>query len=137
VNWENLNEQPRLSPATLRTQSSTIPVEPGVYALYRHGVPQYVGKANSLKRRLNNDHLRTGVSMTGSALRRNVAMMLGIAPASDIKRGDYVPTAEDAEAVTEWIDGCEFAWWVCASDREACELEERLKRDDMPPLTRR
>jgi len=53
----------------------------------------YVGKAKSLSSRLGKAHPGRGVSMTNSALRRNVAEHLGIAAANDIKTGRPVTRA--------------------------------------------
>ncbi len=53
--------------------------------------------------------------MTGSALRRNVAELLGIATAREIKRRAYQPTLRDAAEVNEWLDACEIAWIACDS----------------------
>jgi len=113
-----------------------IPVEPGVYAFYRDGAAVYVGKATRLQSRLWNCHLRTGTSMTNSALRRNVAQFLEIATAADIKARRYKPTLEDAERVSKWIRECELAWVTCESEPAAKALEDSLKREWKPPLTK-
>ncbi len=75
--------------------------------------------------------------MTGSALRRNVAEHLGIASATAIKKREYRPTDEDARRVVEWIDGCDVAWIVCSSSKQANDLECAMKAELRPPLTRR
>lgn len=112
---------------------------PGVYALYRDGVPMYVGLAEnqSIRGRFWGSHRGRGVSTTGSALRRNVAEHLGIATARSIKKRDYRPTPNDARRVVEWLDGCEVAWIECATPRVAKDLEADMKVEYKPPLTQR
>jgi hypothetical protein len=75
--------------------------------------------------------------MTNSALRRNVAELFGIASANDIKEGRYRPTAEDAQRVSDWIRACEIAWIECDSEQAAIDLEDAMKLEWMPPLTKR
>jgi hypothetical protein len=75
--------------------------------------------------------------MTGSALRRNVAELLGIASARDIKQRLFEPTPEDAARVVAWIDECEITWIACADSVEASNLERALKAEWKPPLTKR
>lgn len=113
--------------------------QPGVYAFYRNGDPQYVGLAErqSLRGRIWGSHRGRGVSMTGSALRRNVAEHLGIADAGDIKKRLYKPFPAEAARVVAWIDACEIAWIACGSAQEARQLERALKFEWMPPLTKR
>ena len=48
-----------------------LPVDPGVYALYRDGDRKYVGKADSLRDRVWKNHSGRGQLMTTSAMRRN------------------------------------------------------------------
>jgi len=113
--------------------------EPGVYALYRHGKPMYVGLAEkqSLRDRVWGSHRSRGVSMTGSALRRNITEHLGIATAAAIKKRPYPPTWADAARVVAWIDACQVTWIPCASSQEAHSLERDMKAEWMPPLTKR
>ena len=115
---------------------ASIPTNPGVYALYRDAAAVYVGKATSLRERLWGCHLRTGKSMTNSAMRRNVAQFLDIASAPDIKARRYLPSDDDARRVSDWIQACELAWFVCPSAADALALEATLKREWKPPLTR-
>jgi hypothetical protein len=117
-----------------------IPAAPGVYALYRDGERQYVGEATrqTLRDRLWRNHRRTGTAMTNSALRRNVAeLQFRIATAADIKAGRYVPSADEARLVSDWIAACEVAWIECSTGEEAHALEAELKREHRPPLTKR
>jgi excinuclease UvrABC nuclease subunit len=114
-----------------------IPTSPGVYALYRDGERTYVGKAKALRDRIWGNHARTGTSMTNSAMRRNVAELLGIATASEIKKREHVVTDADAAAVTSWLGSCEIAWLVCKTAADAIELEAQLKAEFKPPLTKR
>ncbi len=136
--WAALDARPRLPMASLRADD--LPGDaPGVYALYRDGTPVYVGLAErqSLRGRFWGSHRGRGVSMTGSALRRNVAEHLGISTAREIRKGEHRPTPEDARRVVGWIDGCEVAWIACASPREANHLERDMKAEFKPPLTQR
>ena len=109
---------------------------PGVYALYREGRPVYVGKAKSLHGRVFKNHCGRGVSMTGSALRRNVAEHLGVATANDIKTRAYSPTSADAAAVNAWIAGCELRTIDCATEDDALKLEAKFKAEWKPRLTK-
>jgi hypothetical protein len=135
--WEAMSKRPRFSMSSLT--AAGLPEEPGVYAFYRQHVPVYVGLAEkqSLRGRVWGNHRGRGVSMTGSALRRNVAEHLGIASAADIKSGRYQPSPADAATVVEWIDECRLAWIECASPSEAKALESEMKAEWMPPLTKR
>lgn len=132
--WQEMNALDRR--AVPNVTRACIPLDPGVYALYRDGKAMYVGKAGDLQYRIWKCHLAKGVSMTNSALRRNVAELLGIASATEIKAGRYKPTLEDARRVSEWIRASEFAWVQCDSMRAAKDLEDALKREWKPPLTK-
>lgn len=112
-------------------------IKPGVYAFYRLGQPVYVGKAKKLSARLLKNHLRRSPSMTNSAFRRNVAEKVGIASAADIKARRYVTTKDDAATVSKWIAPCHVAWIECATEEAAIRLEAAMKREWMPPLTKR
>lgn len=136
--WSTMNARPRIPMASLRADD--LPDDaPGVYALYRDGEPTYVGLAEkqSLRGRFWGSHRGRGLSMTGSALRRNVAERLGIASARAIKKREYRPTPEDARRVVEWIDGCEVAWIACATPKDAKDLERDMKSEAKPSLTQR
>ncbi len=39
-------------------------------------------------------------------------------------------------AVRDWILGCEVAWVPCETASAACDLEDRMKKEWMPPLTK-
>jgi hypothetical protein len=71
---------------------------PGVYAFYRDGSAVYVGKATDLDDRVWCKHLNQKLTMGDSALRRNVAELLGIATPDEIKKRIYVLTAEEVAA---------------------------------------
>lgn len=114
-----------------------IPLDPGVYALYRSGETMYVGKANSLQDRVWKNHSGRGLGMGTSAMRRNVAEHLGIATAKDIKEGLYRVSPQDAKCVRTWLDGCEIAWRKCANEAAAETLETAMKKEYLPPLTKR
>lgn len=130
-----MTEQPRIPMATLRARA--LPSLPGVYSLWRDDEAIYVGKAKSLTQRLGGAHRGRGTSMTNSALRRNVAELLGIATSADIKALRYRPTSRDAARVVAWLDGCDVAWIRCETEKDALHLERDLKREWQPRLTKR
>jgi excinuclease UvrABC nuclease subunit len=133
--WDRMNARPRRQVATV--SKADLPLDAGVYAFYRNDGGAYVGKTKSLSGRLWRQHLRKGASMTNSALRRNVAEELGIASAAAIKNRTYLPTSEDAKRVTAVVAAMDIAWIECKSERAAIDLEDRLKAEWMPPLTKR
>jgi len=118
-------------------QAADIPESPGVYALFRDGERLYVGKADCLRDRVWKNHCGRGAVMTGSAMRRNVAERLGIAPAAEIKARRYQPTPEQVRAVGTWLEGCEIAWVQCDTKAVAKASEDALKAEYRPPLTKR
>ncbi len=65
--------------------------------------------------------------MMNSALRRNVAKVLGIASSAEIKERRYLPAAEDVLRVSDWIRSAEIAWIECESEQEAIDLEEAMQ----------
>lgn len=130
-----MDVQPHRSMAKLG--AADVPSAPGVYALYRDHRPVYVGKAGSLRDRVWGNHSGRGTSLTGSALRRNVAEHLRISTATAIKKGEYRPTHEDVARVRDWLDGCEVAWMVTDSEPAAVALERALKAEHKPLLTKR
>ena len=132
-----MHQRPRKAMAAL--VAADIPDEPGVYALYRKGRPIYVGLAakRTLRERLWGNHRGRGKSMTGSALRRNVAESLGIASSADIKARRYKPTGSDAARAVAWSDGCEVTWQACGTPEEAVGLEDDMKQEWKPLLTKR
>lgn len=133
--WKRMDTQPR-RPMTELTKAE-IPLDPGVYAVYRDGRRMYVGKAKSLKERVWGDHSGRGMSMRGSAFRRNVAEHLGIASANDIYKKLYRPSEAEVGRVRDWIDGCEVTWLTCSSEQAAINLEDQIKSEFLPPLTKR
>lgn len=135
MQWNDMDRQPRTSMASIAADE--IPVSPGVYALYRGRTRMYVGKADSLRNRVWKNHSGRGAVMTGSALRRNIAEHLGISTAADIKARRYQPSPEEVDAVLAWLDGCHIAWITCESTAKARELENQLKAEYRPPLTKR
>ena len=126
MNWQHMNAQPRRPASAL----GVIPTSPGVYALYRDGAQDYVGKAErrGLRRRIGDHTKRSSASMTKSAMRRNVAEHLGIATPADIYNKQYVLTADEANRVGDWISEGEFAWIECSTPAEAEALENALER---------
>ena len=133
--WPEMDEEPRYSMRELRAVD--IPNTPGVYALYRDGEREYIGKAGCLRDRIWKNHSGRGAVMTSSALRRNVAEHLGIATAADIKARRYQPTTAEVAHVREWLDGCEITWTECTDEPEAVALEIGMKAEFRPPLTKR
>jgi hypothetical protein len=133
--WVDLDTAPRQRPDTLTRDA--VPDQPGVYAWYRDGERQYVGKAAKLRRRVWGNHLGQNRSLRGSAFRRNVAEHLGFASAADINARRVVLTEEQRAAVRAWIISCEVAWLVCGSKDDAIELEARLLAEFRPPLNQR
>lgn len=113
-----------------------VPDMPGVYAVYRDGLRQYVGATKNLHTRIVRYHLSQSPKMADSALRRNVAEMLGFASAAAIKDGSYVPTTTQAAEVHRWLLDCEIAWIECASRADALAEERKLKHQQLPPLTK-
>lgn len=120
----------------LSLRKADIPTSAGVYALYREGEPMYVGKAKCLQERIWKNHNGRGMSMGTSAMRRNVAEYLGIASANDIKNRRYRITAGEAKLVRAWLDGCDIAWRECADETAAKKLEDEMKAECLPPLTK-
>jgi hypothetical protein len=133
--WSKMGVRRRRSMSSLKKED--IPLDAGVYALYRSGKRAYVGKAKCLQNRVWKNHSGRGLGMGSSAMRRNVAEHLGIAPAKDIKEGLYRMSAEEAKRVRTWLDRCEIAWRKCATEAAAVKLEKAMKREYSPPLTKR
>jgi hypothetical protein len=131
-----MHSQPRHAVRTL--DRGLIPKgKAGVYAFYRDGGAVYVGKATDLDDRLWCHHLSQKPRMGDSALRRNVAELLGIATPNEIKEERYVPSAEEVQRVNEWIRGTDVAWVARDNVAAAVALETAMKAEWMPPLTKR
>lgn len=133
--WSQMGRRRRRSMSSLKKED--IPLDPGVYALYRSGEPMYVGKAKSLQGRVWKNHSGRGRGMGTSAMRRNVAEYLGIATATEIKEGLFRLSADEAGRVCTWLDRCEIAWRKCDTEAAAVVLEKAMKKEHMPPLTKR
>lgn len=114
-----------------------VPENPGVY-LWRHsGKVVYVGTAKRLRGRAWSKHLGGGRSLAASSLRRNVcALLFGIPSTVTSNPNRQMVTVEQAAAIRAWLGECYLSWQVCASDREAAELEQRLRDEWRPPLNR-
>ena len=97
----------------------------------------YVGTTSSLCKRLKKNHLARGACLTNSAFRRNVAEFLGFGLAAEIKARRRKFTAADVVPINEWIAGCEIAWLKCPSELAAIDLEDKMKTEYLPPLTKR
>lgn len=120
--------------------TSLLPPDPGVYAFYREGRPVYVGRsiaAGGLKRRLVTEHLRTDNDLSWSAFRRNVAEFLNVGPAAVTRQRPPRLTPEQVAPVVAWVQECELRWIACTSQAVAAALEEQLKAEWKPPLTKR
>lgn len=130
-----MNARPRTR--ALLLARSDLSSRPGVYAWYRRGRPQYVGKADSLVDRAWASHMGQSHSLGRSAFRRNVAEMLGFGDANSIKTKRVRLTDEQLVAVRTWVEGCSLSWIECDSTSEAIDLESRLKAEFLPPLTKR
>jgi hypothetical protein len=133
--WRAMDRRPRHPSSTLT--KAMVPTEPGVYAWYRRGRCVYVGKAKCLQDRVWGDHHGQGRSMGNSAFRRNVAEHLGIATANDIKEGRYRLSEEELKRVNRWTHGCDVAWLVSDTEEAAIDLEDRIKAEWKPRLTKR
>lgn len=133
--WASMDARPKLSMTEL--SAADIPASPGVYALYCEGARAYIGKGASLRDRIWGNHSRRGVSMTNSALRRNIAELLGVATSAEIKARRYMPRPADVSAVRGWLDQCKIAWIECETEASALSLENKLKGEHMPFLTKR
>lgn len=120
-----------------RLAASDVPRRPGVYAWYRQGRPVYVGKADNLHGRAWGDHMGTGASMGSSAFRRNVAERLGFGSSADIKEKRVRLSPDQLADVRSWILRCSVAWIECSTIAEAVKLEQAMKQEWMPPLTKR
>jgi excinuclease UvrABC nuclease subunit len=115
-----------------------LPAAPGVYAFYRDGRAVYVGKATkqTLRDRVWKCHRGRGKSMGNSALRRNVAENLGIASSSAIKSGAHQITDEEVERVNAWVGQLEITWITAATPAAATRMEDALKIEARPHLTK-
>lgn len=133
--WATLNAAVRHPAGTLGRID--IPPSPGVYAWYRRGRAIYVGKADSLQLRLWRQHLGQSASLRNSAFRRNVAEFLGLGAAADIYSRRVRLDLDQLRAVRQWIMACSVAWVECSSEPEAVALEEALKAERLPRLTKR
>src|SRR6266545_2742273 len=120
-----MNQRPRVVAA--RLTRGDIPTAPGVYAWHRSGKPMYIGKGKSIQERIWGRHLRRGMSMKASALRRNVAEILGFGSALDIKAGRTRPTRDQVERVNAWLRACSISWIESKTPDEAIDLETRMK----------
>lgn len=118
---------------------SNVPTLPGVYAFYRDYAAVYVGRAvtaTGLRSRLRT-HTATGVDLSHSSFRRNVAEHLEVAPTSVTRRRPPVLAAREVEPVNAWIRTCEVRWQTATSIDEAKQLENSMKAEWKPPLTKR
>jgi hypothetical protein len=132
--WGRLLSAPRRPAGNL--QRREFPEEPGVYLWSRDGAPKYVGTATSLRKRLSS-HLGGGESLASSSLRRNVCELLfQVPPNVTGKPTRQKVTTEQANAIRDWLLGCEVSWLQARTQEDAAALETRLRRMFLPPLNR-
>lgn len=133
--WDRMNAQPR-SRASKLTRAD-VPDHPGVYAWYRRGRAVYVGKGDRLVERAWADHMSQSKSLATSAFRRNIAELLGYGLANHIKQKHVRLTLPQLATVREWVVSCSVAWIEVDSIKEAKRLEDAMKAERLPPLTKR
>ncbi len=135
--WARMYKQPRIAADELVVR--TLPKDPGVYAWHHGGAPVYVGKASGnggLRERLGR-HLGTGLDLSRSSLRRNVAETLMGVPTALSKQRPSVMAAADVHAVNEWIRSCLVSWILLPSGAEAVNFERELLRERKLAFSRR
>jgi hypothetical protein len=135
--WTRMNDLPRRPASTTSVRS--IPSAPGVYAWYETGIPIYAGKASGrggLRERLGK-HLGTGVDLSRSSLRRNVAEHLLEIPTALSRQRPSVMTTDQVAEINSWIHGLALAWLILPSPVEAIEFERELLGEWMPSLSKR
>lgn len=118
---------------------AAVPTDPGAYAFYRDGSAVYVGRAvtaTGLRSRLRT-HTATGVDLSHSSFRRNVAEHLGVASTSVTRRRPPELSPADVDPVNAWIRACDVRWMTAPSVEAAKRLEDHLKLEAKPPLTKR
>jgi hypothetical protein len=114
-----------------------LPDEPGVYAFYRGGARQYVGATKSLSRRIRDEHMSQSPSIGNSALRRNLAQLLGIANAAAMRQAGARLGQSDVVRLAHWLRDCEIGWQEAQTEQDASSLARQLKREYLPPLNRK
>lgn len=132
--WSTMNAQPR---SRADDAIGCVPQKPGVYAWYENASPIYVGKGTDLRRRILTDHLGASCDLSRSAFQRNVCERLGIAETDITRQRPPQLSVSDVQPVKEFIRRCEVAWIVCDGPEDAVSLEDRMKEEWMPPLTKR
>lgn len=134
LSWTSMDSQPRASVVRV----GTVPSSYGVYAFYRDNARVYVGRAASaggLEKRLNM-HLNRSADLSWSSFRRNVAEKFSI-PTSQTRPHKGSLDSAQLDRVNAWVDECDVAWIERDSVEGAKKLEERLKSEFRPPLTKR
>lgn len=135
--WEHMEAQPGHDVRSFG--AATAPTAPGVYAFYRGGAAVYIGRAvteTGLRSRLRT-HTATGADLSHSSFRRNVAEHLGIAPTSVTRARPPQLTPDQVEPVNVWISECTVRWVEAATVDQAKQLEDDMKAEWKPPLTKR
>ncbi len=130
-----MDAQPRRRASEL--SRGDLPECPGVYAWYRRDRAVYVGKGDDLRDRAWGSHMSQSKSLGRSAFRRNIAESLGFGAANDIKKKVRRLTTEQRALVRAWVVSCPVAWIECKSIATAKALEDDMKVEWLPPLTKR
>lgn len=129
--WQAVLERPRR--LARHVDRRDIPAGPGVYAWFRDGDCVYLGKASSLRSRLNT-HLGTSLDLSRSTLRSWIAVReLGLDRAHTRHRPTRM-TSDQVAVVNDWIGACDLAWVETATKEEAAALESRLLGAWRPPI---
>lgn len=134
--WRTLLEAQRYAPAALRNDADLIPRQPGVYCWFRDGKPVYAGRAASrggLRKRLG-QHLDTGTDLSHSTFRAWVAVRELELTRKAARDREVGVRADQAAAVTAWVDGCEVSWVALNTVAEAKRFEHGLLYAWEPPL---
>ena len=129
-----MDAQPRRRASEL--SRADVPECPGVYAWYRRGRVVYVGEGDDLRDRVWTRHMGQGKSLHTSAFRRNVAESLGLGAANEIFKKANRLTDEQRALVGAWVVSCSVAWIECKSIVAAEKLEDDMKAEWRPPLTK-
>ena len=132
--WPRMHGAIRRKATSLRRE--VVPREPGTYAWYRTGEPLYVGAADELWSTVWGGHLSLSPSLMNDDFPRRVAAHLSISTAAEMESGGYVLEEHELREVREFINGCEVAWLVTQTHREAGVLSDALRSEWAPMLVR-
>jgi hypothetical protein len=135
--WTRMMALPRVP--VIDVDAKSIPGGPGVYAWFRSNDPIYAGKASGsggLRERLGK-HLGTGLDLSRSSLRRNVAEHILNVPTSVSRQRPSVMTTQQVSSINEWIRQLEVAWLEFPTPAESVVFERELLGEWMAPLSKR